>query len=219
MKTSNKLVVAVMAGLLATTSMGGLAAYAAGTEATAPAATPYATQKELIKTADEAVTTLTHVRSARLALLDNTIDVAKADVAEATKSLTQGEADLKALRVADTEKPGAKPEYLPFDMSMTLTDTFKPTEENQAALAKAKGLMKSGDKDAAIDVLRTASVDVEISAALLPESLSMESLKKASQLIDSKNYFDANLALKSIEDGVIVRTFGIDAIPAQGGVE
>lgn len=231
MKTSNKLVVAAMAGLMATASLGTIA-HAAGTETatTAPEKAPvadaakaatdakvaYATQKELLRTADAALATLTHVRSARMALFDNKIDVAKTQVAEATKALAEGEVDLQALRVADTQKADAKPEYLPFDMSMMLTDTFKPTEENTAALKKAEGLMQHGEKDKAIEVLRVASVDIDISAALLPDAASMESLKKATDLIASKNYYDANLALKSIEDSVIVRSFNIDAIPVQG---
>ncbi len=217
MKRSNKMIVAAVAGLMATSTLGSVAAFAA-TDTTAPA-TAYATQKELLKTADAALATLTNVRAARMALFDNQIDVAKAKIAEATAALTQGETDLRALRVADTEKSGAKPEYLPFDMSMALTDTFKGTTENKAALEKAEGLMSSGSKDEAIEVLRVAAVDLNISAALLPEASSMESLKKASALIDAKTYFDANLTLKSIEESVIVRSFGIDAIPEQGNVE
>lgn len=215
MKTSNRFVVAAMAGLMATTALGGIV-HAAETEAAVVKKAPYATQKELLNTADQALATLTHVRNARMALFDNKVEVAKSEVAEATKALTQGEADLKALRVADTEKVDAKPEYLPFDMSMMLTDSFQPTTENKEALQKAHGLMQTGNNDAAIEVLRLASVDVNISAAMLPDVPSMESLKTATNLIDSENYFDANLALKSIEDSVIVRSFSIDAIPAQG---
>jgi hypothetical protein len=202
---------------MATTSLGAFAAQAA-TPATTEAAA-YATQKELLKTADEALSTLTHVRKARMALFDNKIDVAKAEVADATKALTQGDTDFKAMRVADTEKTGATPEYLPFDMSMTLTDTFKATKENEAALEKAKGLMQTADKNAAIEVLRVAAVDLNITAAMLPESASMDLLKTAATNIDAKQYYEANLVLKSVEDGVIVRTFGIDAIPQQGDIE
>jgi hypothetical protein len=217
MKRSNTFVVAALAGLMATTSVGAFAVQAA-TPTTVQAA-GYATQKELLKTADEALTTLTHVRAARMALFDNKIDVAKAEVAAANAALTQGDTDFKAMRVADTEKAGATPEYLPFDMSMTLTDTFKATKENEAALQKAKGLMQTADKNAAIEVLRIAAVDLNISAAMLPEAASMELLKTAATNIDAKQYFEANLLLKSVEDGVIVRTFGIDAIPQQGDIE
>lgn len=217
MKHSNKLIAAALAGLMATTSLGAFAAQAA-TPATTEAAA-YATQKGLLKTADEALSTLTHVRKARMALFDNKIDVAKAEVVEAKAALTQGDTDFKAMRVADTEKAGATPEYLPFDMSMTLTDTFKATKENEAALEKAKGLMQTADKNAAIEVLRVAAVDLNITAAMLPESASMDLLKTAATNIDAKQYYEANLVLKSVEDGVIVRTFGIDAIPQQGDIE
>jgi hypothetical protein len=216
MKLSNKIAAAALAGLMATTS---IAAYAAGTDATATAPSAYATQKELLKTADEALSTVTHVRAARMALFDNKIDAAKADVAEATAALTQGETDLRALRVADIDKADAAKDYLPFDMSMALTDTYKPTIESKNALKAAQGLMTSGEKDKAIEVLRLASVDLNISAALLPEKGSLEALKQASDLIESKDYYAANLALKSIEDSVVVRSFGIDAIPEQGDIE
>ncbi|MDN5787958.1 YfdX family protein [Pseudorhodobacter sp.] len=218
MKTSNKFVVAAVAGLLATTSLGSVAAFATTPDAATTQQAPYATQKELLKTADQALVTLKSVHSARVALMDNEIDVGAAKVADAKDALTQGETDLKALRVADTEKTDAQADYLPFDVSMMLTDSFQPTDANKAAVKKAQDQMSSGDKNAAIDTLRLASVDVNISAAMLPESASMDNLNKAADLIKQKNYFDANLALKSIEDSVIVRSFGVDAIPVQGAV-
>ena len=98
----------------------------------------------------------------------------------------------------------------------TLGRVLREQGGDKAALEKASGLIKSDDSDEAIEVLRLAAIDLNISAALLPDAPSMESLKKASDLIDSKDYFDANLALKSIEDSVVIRSFGIDAIPAQG---
>ena len=123
------------------------------------------------------------------------------------------------LRVADPQVDAGTKDYLPFDMSITLTDTFKATKENEAALQKARSLMQTGDRNAAIEVLRTASVEMNISTAMLPEKASVESLTKAAQLLDSKSYFEANLALKSVTDSVIVRVFGIDAIPKQGDIE
>ena len=38
-------------------------------------------------------------------------------------------------------------------------------------------------------------------------------------LIQETSYFEANLALKSVSDGVIVRIFGVDAIPQQGDMQ
>ncbi len=221
MQTKNKLLAATMATLMATTMVSGPAAYAADSVETAAAAdatatAPYQTQQGMLKTADEALATLTNARQARLALLDNKIDVAKTHVSDATKALAEGESDLKALRVADNEKADAKPEYLPFDISMSLSESFKASKENEAALEKASGLMKAGDKDAAVDVLRVASIDVNITAALLPEEISMEHLKAAADMIEKTDYFAANLALKEIEDSVLVRTYNINAIPLQG---
>ena len=220
MKRTNRLIAAAMAGLMASTSLGALAANAQAADATAQQKAPekaaYTTQKQLLKTADEALETVTNVHQARMALFEDETDLAQKHIGAAIKALTAGETDLKQLLIADTDKRDAKPEYLPFDMSMMLTDRFEATAEKKAALEKAGGLMKSGEQDAAIEVLRLASVDLDISAALLPQDVSMTHLKAAADMVKSGRYFEANRELKAIEDSIVVRTFGIDAIPVQG---
>ena len=47
----------------------------------------------------------------------------------------------------------------------------------------------------------------------------MMHLQDASALLSQGKYFEANLALKMIEDGVIVDTFEIDTIPEQGDIQ
>ncbi|TNF18285.1 MAG: YfdX family protein [Rhodobacteraceae bacterium] len=221
MTTRNKLLATTLAGLMAASPIGAIGAFAADAVETAAAAeataqAPYKTQQGLLKTADAALATLANARQARLALLDNQIDVARTHIADATRALTEGESDLQALRIAGSGDTEAGPDYLPFDLSMALSESFRATGDTRAALEKANGLMQAGDKDAAIDVLRVASIDVNISAALLPEASSMDHLKQAAALIDQEDYFAANLALKEIEDSVLVRSFGINAIPQQG---
>ena len=131
MKRTNRLIAAAMAGLMASTSLGALAANAQAADATAQQKAPekaaYTTQKQLLKTADEALETVTNVHQARMALFEDETDLAQKHIGAAIKALTAGETDLKQLLIADTDKRDAKPEYLPFDMSMMLTDTFKPT--------------------------------------------------------------------------------------------
>ena len=193
-----------------------LSAVAFNAEANNAAATPYQTQKEMLKTADEALTAITGAHAARMALFDNDIEAAKTQLSQAHSQFLNAEKDASTLSVADTENPSAEAKYLPFDMSMALTEDFKPTDQNKEVLKNASELMQSGKQDNAAEVLRAADIEVNVSAAMLPVSATGASFDQAQKLVDEGKYFEANLALKSIEDSVIVRNFSIDAIPVQG---
>jgi hypothetical protein len=211
MKTRSKLAALAMTALMASASIPALAASSAE-----PA---YQTQTGMLETADEALQAVTRAHAARLALFENDIEAAKGRLAEARAEFLKSEKDLNDLTIGDTEDPNNAARYLPFDMSMALTETFTATDENKQALERAYGLMQTGSPDDAVEVLRMASIDVNVSAALLPIVEASEQFEKAQTFIDDGKYYDANLALKAIEDMIVVRTFSIDAIPQQGDIE
>ncbi len=213
MRTASKVATLALAALLST---GSVVAYAS-TEAAAPPA--YKTQKEMLKTADEALNAVTGAHAARLALFNDDIDGAKARLAEARTRFDDAEKGLNDMTIGDTEDPSSSAKYLPFDMSMALTEDFSATDENKAALEKAYGLMQTGSKDDALEVLRLASINVDVSAALLPVASTAEHLQDAQTLIDQGKYHEANVALKALEDSVVVRTYAINSIPQQGNIE
>ncbi|MEZ5721481.1 MAG: YfdX family protein [Paracoccaceae bacterium] len=210
MKNLPKLTALALAAFMST---GSLVAYAATTDAPA-----YQTQQEMLKTADEALSAITQAHAARLALFANDIEAAKTKVAAADQAFLDAEKTLNDMTIGDTEDPSNAQRYLPFDMSMTLSEDFTVTDESKEALDKANGLIQQGSTDDAIEVLRLASVDVNVTSALLPVVATTDQLEQARTLIDEGKYFEANLALKAIEDSVIVRSFSIDAIPQQGAV-
>jgi hypothetical protein len=213
MTTGTRLAAAVLAALMTTTAFPALATPAA-TPATATPA--YETQAEMLRTADVALHAVIRARAARLALFENDIEGAKARIAEAMAEFTEAESTFNDLVLRDTEDPANAARYLPFDMSMALTETFTDTEENRQALQEAAGLMQSGAQDEAVQVLRLAQIDVNVSAAMLPVLETSESLARAQAMIDNGQFFEANLALKDVEDSILVRSFSIDAIPLQG---
>ncbi|MBN2905827.1 MAG: YfdX family protein [Rhodobacteraceae bacterium] len=212
MKSASKLTAIALAALMTSTSFMAHAASAPDP------AMVYQTQKKMLRTADEALTVLTRAHAARLALFDNDIETAQAKLAEARVAFDKAEKTMNDLTIGDTEDPTNPTQYLPFDMSMTLTDGFVATDENKLALEKAYGLMQTASPDDAIEVLRLASIDVNVSAALLPIVEASEQVQKAQTFLDDGEYFKANLALKALEDSVITRTFSIDAIPQQGDI-
>lgn len=214
MKSTSKLAAAALAALLVGSSV---AAHADTASAPAATETPSdQTQSAMLRTADEALLAVTRAHAARLALFDGKIDEAKANIDEAQAAFNVGEKGLNDLTIGDTEDPASKVMYLPFDMSMSLTDTFEPSAENQKAVETAAGQIKQGKTEEAIKTLKLANIDVNVSVALLPVVDTSASLENARTFIDDGKYYEANMALKKIEDSVLVRDYGIDALPVQG---
>lgn len=203
MKTSN-FVAAAVAGLMTLSAAG--------------SAFAYETQDQMITAATEALEAVTQTHAARLALFENDMTAAKTYIDGAFSALSAAENDLDERMIADFDMAGAEAEYLPFDMSMSLTENFSATEENKLALQKAYGLFESAEPDDAIEVLKLAEIDVQVSTAMLPAEATMQHLIAAQGLLEAGKYFETNLELKAIADSIIVRSFSIDAIPAQGDI-
>jgi len=221
MKSTAKFMTAAAAALVVGSSIAARADTAtaatppADTTAT-PAAAGYATQASMLKSADQALAAVNSAHLARLALFNNDIATAKDNITTARSDLADAAKTLASYQVKDTANPASGTNYVPFDLSMALTDTFVPSDENQDAVNQASLQIKAGTPDDALQTLRAANVQVDISAAMLPVDQATSDFDKALAAIDKGDYFGANLALKSLEDSVIVRTFSIDAIPQQG---
>jgi hypothetical protein len=212
MKNSSKIVAVALAALMTSTSMGFVGvALADGSKEHA-----YATQREMLRMSEEAATAVMNAHSARLALFNNDTNLAKAEVEKSLAALTKAEATLTDKLIPDTTVAGSKPVYLPFDSNMALAETYTVTPETRVVIDKATGLLQLGTPNEAIDVLREAGVEVKISTAMLPWETSQGHLKDAEKLIGEGKFYEANAALKALEESVIVRTYGIHEIPAQG---
>ena len=210
MTFKSKLGTVLLVALMASTSVASLS------HANTDAKPAYATQTQMLRLSEEARTAISSAQAARLELFNNNPEGAKAAVDRGIGALEAAQETMKTVVIPGTDAADAKAEYLPFDSNMSLAETFTVTPEKEAALGKAKGMFEANSPDKAIDVLREASVDVMVSTALLPGNATLTELRNAQKLIADGKYFEANVALKSIEDSVVVRSFGIDAIPVQG---
>lgn len=215
MKTKSKIGTLLLVGLMASTALASVVR--AETAATPTVAAPtYATQTQMLRLSEEGRTALMSAQAARMALFNDKHDAARSDIERGIGALEAASATMKDVMIPGTDAADAKAEYLPFDTKFGLSETFVATPEKQAALGKAQGLFQSDTPDAAVEVLRNAGVEVVVSTALLPGESAIQHLKDARSLLDEGKFYEANLALKAVEDSVIVRTFGIEAIPAQG---
>lgn len=254
MKNLSKTIGLVLAGMMATTALSGVAmadttTKAAATETTAvketadatkvkPAAaesavatkdaakTPAktaetttaakpATDEELIvidniQVSGQAKSVLTGVRSARFALFEGQTDIALELTEKAQAAFDKDMADY-AIKL-----DGDKGYAVPLDYSIEFAEDFKPTEDNTAVIAKAGKQAQAGDTTAAVKAMSAAGIDISVKYAFLPAAKTKEKLDKVVADLKEKKFYEANLALKSIETSMLVEDFELSAAPKQG---
>ncbi|MCW2310054.1 YfdX family protein [Rhodobium gokarnense] len=227
MKTRRNMTAVALAGALAAlpviAATAGYAADQKAAEATTKAAGADAVaaaldtkDKKIIKTVDEAYRGVREVRAARLAIFNGTPDVATEFVDKAATDLKTAQSSMKDFAVATTKKAAEGDAYLPFDSSLTLAEGFVPTADKAETVKKANEHLAKGDHKKAAEVLREGRIDVTVSAALIPAKASLDHVKDAVKLLGEKKYYEANLALKAVEDSVLVESYSIDGVPQQG---
>lgn len=204
MNTKHAIAAAAFATLLSTTPF---AVYAAPT---------YLTQDGMIQTVDEAINAVVHADAARLALFNDDIKTAKAQLVEARADLFDAEKKLNDYTIGDTEDPTNAARYLPFDSTITVSHARSLTREGIDALAQAYKLASSGAKSTVATAPLDDLADVSISVAMLPVSAASDHLVVAQHFLDKGAYFEANIALKAFEDSILMRTYALDSIPQQG---
>ena len=170
----------------------------------------------IINTVEDAYKALREIRAARLAIFNASTEEALKLTMEAQTNLQAAQGQVAQYAVK-TQKPAAAGDaYIPFDSSMTLSEGFKATPEKQATLVKANEHIANGESKKAVEVLKAANIDLTLSAALIPANASVAHVNDAIALMKEQKFYEANLALKAIEDSVIIDSYSVDAIPVQG---
>lgn len=170
----------------------------------------------MVKTVDEAYWALRDIRAARFAIFNGSTDSAAKFIDSAHDELQTAQALTKDFAVKTQKQAASGDSYIPFDASLAISEGFAPTKEKQKSLDKANGQLSSGDHQKAAETLRDAGIDVTVAAALIPAKASVGHVDDARKLMGQQKYYEANLALKAVEDAVIVESYDIDAVPMQG---
>jgi hypothetical protein len=131
---------------------------------------------------------------------------------------TKAESDLRA--PAGKTQPGSgtaasttPTNWIPVDGSMTLSEDYVDTPEKSAGVAKANKQLKEGDHKHAMETLKLANIDVSFVSEVAPLDKTMSGIKKADQLIAAGKFYEANQALKGVEDGYRFDVSDVDAGP------
>lgn len=169
-------------------------------------------QREFVKVSDDAHMTMRNVHDARLAIYNGMIGSAQTylDAALSRVGVTLKDADKYA---RDTKEATKNDSYVPFNATLALADTFVPTKEKMEHIAKANEHLRKGEQKKAIETLKLGQVDVSVATSLVPVKFAQSNIQKADKLVSEGKYYEANLALKAIEDAVVIETVGLDRLP------
>jgi hypothetical protein len=201
-----------MAGMIAISLFASGLSPALATE-TAAATTEKAAENGFMQVSDDVYKAMRDVRAARLAIFNGLTDQAKDLVATARQDIAAGVNDAQkyAIDIKTPTKEGDM--YVPFDANLALADSFVATPEKAKHIANANQHLMKGEQKEAIETLKLASIDVVFTAAMLPVKLAQTHIDDAAKLIDQDKYYEANLALKAVEDSVFIDSYGIEDVP------
>ena len=185
---------------------------AKSTEPSQEKAKSEAADEDFVKVSEDALMSMQNLRSARLAIFNGQPEQARTyvDAAVSRIAATDKDAEKYALEI---KEPQEDDRYVPFDANLTVMDTYEPSEAKAEHIAKANEHLRNGEKKEAMDVLKLGEVDVAVTASLVPVKLAKEHIDAAAKLIGEGKYYEANLALKAVDDAVVVETFAIDDLP------
>ena len=180
--------------------------------------------KILDKVSKEGNMAMRDVRWARVAIFDGLPQDSEKLLTGAKKNLDTVEKQAPQLLVALEAKDkgtGVKPQakFIPIDAWMVLSEDFVPTPEKTAKIKEANEHLKKGERGKAIEVLREANIGVAITRILMPLKVTVQDVDKAISLLKEHKYYEANLALKGAQDGLITDTVALDepVAPAKQG--
>ena len=185
--------------------------------------------RDFTKLSKEGFNAFRDLRLARLAIFDGHTDQATTLVKQAQGSLDKASKDDTAFMKAasdinppkqmqqdaqkrSTDKTPVK--WLPIDGQVALTEGYKVTPDTTAAIGKANQSLKSGDRKSAIDTLKLAGIDMNYVMALTPLEKTSKAVDQASGDLANGKYYEANLDLKKVEDGVVYDSIDVVGNPA-----
>ncbi|MEJ2455837.1 MAG: YfdX family protein [Candidatus Thiodiazotropha sp.] len=173
-------------------------------------------EKDFVKVSSDTQTGMRDVHGARLAIFNGDpeqartyVDAAVTRMEDAVKDANKYALDIKAPKDDDS--------YVPFNANLALLNAYEPNTEQAKQIAKAKAHIHKGMKREAVKELKLAEIDVAVTASMVPVKFAKEHVEQAAKLVAEHKYYAANLALKAVDDAVVVETYAIDAVPKTKG--
>jgi hypothetical protein len=187
-----------------------------------------AMDRDMAKVSKDGYLAIRDVSMARLAIFNGQPAQAKTYTNDAQAALERAKRDDTAFTKAESElktpagmtQPGssATPStthttWIPVDGSITLGEDYIDTPEKSAGVAKANEELKKGEHKHAMETLKLADINVSFVMEVAPLDKTTAGIKNAAQLIEAGKYYEANQALKDVEDGFRFDVTEADATP------
>ncbi|MGL6116241.1 YfdX family protein [Plesiomonas sp.] len=170
-------------------------------------------QKDALQVAQQGFSAMMNVQRARAALFNGQPAEAQKLVLKAKTELANDSIDwTKFIKIGKTA-PLAGDNYVIVNASMSVAEDFVPTPIKQKAISTANEKIKAGDRKGALDTLRLAGIGIVENQALMPLKQTQQHVNKAIELMKEGQYYEANLALKGAEDGIIIDSESLIGTP------
>ncbi len=189
--------------------------------AAAKAATPEAA---LTKLSHEGFLAMRDVRNARIDIFNGNTTAAADLVGKAKTSLDAARKDAPLFvvdiktgvdgKIVDDSKSVDRLNMVPIDGQIVLADNYVDTPTKKAHIDKANEHFAKGRGKEAREELRLAEVDASFTRVLMPIDATTRHVAMASKLIGEHKYYEANLALKAAEDGLLSDTVVLSEAPS-----
>jgi hypothetical protein len=216
---------------IALTAIVPLAAYSATQQtadktakvATSTPAKPNPQEQALFKFSEAGHAAIQNIRGARFAIFNGEPKVAIKRMESAKSDLTLAEKEAPTFDTTSTMLVGGKVvgttpgrsevKNVPVDGQLTLADDFVMTPEKKVHIEKANEHFRKGEHAKAREELRLGEIDVNFTRAWMPIEQSQKHLDQAIKLANDGKYYEANLALKAIEEGVTIDSTNLRDLP------
>lgn len=204
----------------------GMQVYAAE-KTPAPAATQTAPNKAendaLYRYSQAGRNAIDEIVLARSHLNDGRPDLARGELNKAQMALLTAKAEAPTFvdqtrimvqgKQVGEESSKVHSDLIPVSNDVVLAENFKLTKKHEPILAKAKEFLAKGDHKRAAETLKAGDVDVVVNRIWMPIGSTEKLLDKAISQVAKKDYYDANLTLKTIRDSLQVDTVKVDVPP------
>jgi hypothetical protein len=183
-----------------------------------PTAAQQSAERDFGKVSKDGFNAMHDVSMARWAIFNGDTNDAKEDIVKANAALQRAQTDDTVFMKAEsqlTPPPGVtqpnphnqQPDtnavkWLPVDGAVALGEDYVASPAKSEGVAKANTQLKNGDHEGAMQTLKLAGVDVSFDEEVAPLAKTTAGVSKAEQLLDSGEFYEANQALKGVQDGV-----------------
>lgn len=173
-------------------------------------------EKVLENVSKEGRESMQDVAMSRVAIFDGQLQQAKQMLDRAKENLAGVEKQMPELvvtiktqekvggKTVDQEKSTVSHDLVPINAGIVVGEDFVATPEKSEKIKQANEHLKNQEPAKAIAVLHEADIGISVSRVLMPVKDTIKHVDKAIELFGEQKYYEANLALKAAEDGLIV---------------